>query len=160
MTKTALVHSLPLSLGKQSQKSSFQRKRPHNGLIFSCLASCSVLMRQSRPPHSAVPVRGARPCWLPGGGSRLGHGPSGRSLLHPVSHHHGGEESLAAEGLSSSAPWKPCGRTRLWRLTLLSCPFAKIAHPEQVMIPESADDMPSLTSVLLSVMLKSPSVTR
>lgn len=122
---------------------------------------CSVLMLQSRPPHSAVPVGGARSYGLPGGGSRLGLGPSGGSLLHSGSHHHRGEESLAAEGLSS---WKhhwslliaPAGSG----LKLLSCHLIKITHPEEVIVPESADDMPSLTSVLLSVMMKSPSVTR
>ncbi|KAM7369819.1 hypothetical protein PAMP_011110 [Pampus punctatissimus] len=36
----------------------------------------------------------------------------------------------------------------------------KITHPEEVIIPESVDDMPPLSSVLLSVILKSPSVTR
>ncbi|XP_075903723.1 condensin-2 complex subunit G2 isoform X3 [Nelusetta ayraudi] len=36
----------------------------------------------------------------------------------------------------------------------------KMTHPEEVIMPESADDMPPLSSVLLSVMLKSPSVTR
>ncbi|KAM7390336.1 hypothetical protein PAMA_008488 [Pampus argenteus] len=36
----------------------------------------------------------------------------------------------------------------------------KITHPEEVIIPESVEDMPPLSSVLLSVILKSPSVTR
>ncbi|XP_068160430.1 condensin-2 complex subunit G2 [Antennarius striatus] len=36
----------------------------------------------------------------------------------------------------------------------------KITHPEEVIAPESVEDMPPLSSVLLSVILKSPSVTR
>nr|XP_046227928.1 condensin-2 complex subunit G2 isoform X2 [Scatophagus argus] len=36
----------------------------------------------------------------------------------------------------------------------------KITHPEEVIIPESVEDMPPLSSVLLSVILKSSSVTR
>ncbi|XP_044196277.1 condensin-2 complex subunit G2 isoform X2 [Thunnus albacares] len=36
----------------------------------------------------------------------------------------------------------------------------KITHPEEVITPESVEDMPPLSSVLLSVILKSPSVTR
>ncbi|XP_034562667.1 condensin-2 complex subunit G2 isoform X2 [Notolabrus celidotus] len=36
----------------------------------------------------------------------------------------------------------------------------KITNPEEVITPESAEDMPPLSSVLLSVILKSPSVTR
>ncbi|TKS87656.1 G2 Chromosome-associated protein [Collichthys lucidus] len=36
----------------------------------------------------------------------------------------------------------------------------KITHPEEVISPESLEDMPPLSSVLLSVILKSPSVTR
>ncbi|XP_067434288.1 condensin-2 complex subunit G2 isoform X1 [Thunnus thynnus] len=36
----------------------------------------------------------------------------------------------------------------------------KITHPEEVITPESVEDMPPLSSVLLSVILKSASVTR
>ncbi|XP_030254923.1 condensin-2 complex subunit G2 isoform X1 [Sparus aurata] len=36
----------------------------------------------------------------------------------------------------------------------------KITHPEEVITPESVEDMPPLPSILLSVILKSPSVTR
>ncbi|CAJ1082067.1 condensin-2 complex subunit G2 isoform X1 [Xyrichtys novacula] len=36
----------------------------------------------------------------------------------------------------------------------------KITHPEEIIIPESVEDMPPLSSVLLSVILKSPSVIR
>ncbi|XP_022622896.1 condensin-2 complex subunit G2 isoform X1 [Seriola dumerili] len=36
----------------------------------------------------------------------------------------------------------------------------KITHPEEVITPESVEDMPPLSSVLLSVILKSPSVSR
>lgn len=38
--------------------------------------------------------------------------------------------------------------------------FLKITHPEEVITPESVEDMPPLPSILLSVILKSPSVTR
>uniref|UniRef100_UPI0037E89E00 condensin-2 complex subunit G2 n=1 Tax=Semicossyphus pulcher TaxID=241346 RepID=UPI0037E89E00 len=36
----------------------------------------------------------------------------------------------------------------------------KITHPEEVITPESVEDMPPLSGVLLSVILKSPAVTR
>uniref|UniRef100_A0A8C6UVV3 Non-SMC condensin II complex, subunit G2 n=1 Tax=Neogobius melanostomus TaxID=47308 RepID=A0A8C6UVV3_9GOBI len=36
----------------------------------------------------------------------------------------------------------------------------KISHPEEVIVPETLDDMPPLPSTLLSVILKSPSVTK
>ncbi|XP_008289557.1 condensin-2 complex subunit G2 [Stegastes partitus] len=36
----------------------------------------------------------------------------------------------------------------------------KITHPEEVITPESVEDMPPLSCVLLSVILKSPSITR
>ncbi|XP_040921195.1 condensin-2 complex subunit G2 isoform X2 [Toxotes jaculatrix] len=36
----------------------------------------------------------------------------------------------------------------------------KITHPEEVITPESVEDMPPLSSILLSVILKSPSVSR
>lgn len=42
---------------------------------------------------------------------------------------------------------------------LCSC-FLKIEHPEAVIIPESVDDMPPLSRILLSVILKSQPVTR
>lgn len=38
--------------------------------------------------------------------------------------------------------------------------FLKIEHPEVVIIPESVDDMPPLSRILLSVLLKSQPVTR
>lgn len=38
--------------------------------------------------------------------------------------------------------------------------FLKMTHPDEVTIPESIDDMPPLSSVLLSVILKVPSVTK
>lgn len=38
--------------------------------------------------------------------------------------------------------------------------FLKIEHPEAVIIPESVDDMPPLSRILLSVLLKSQPVTR
>lgn len=37
--------------------------------------------------------------------------------------------------------------------------FLKITHPEEVVTPHSVEDLPPLSSVLLSVILKSPSVT-
>ncbi|KAK7881759.1 hypothetical protein WMY93_030168 [Mugilogobius chulae] len=36
----------------------------------------------------------------------------------------------------------------------------KISHPEEVIVPETLEDMPPLPSILLSVILKSPSVTK
>ncbi|KAG7224983.1 hypothetical protein INR49_014900 [Caranx melampygus] len=36
----------------------------------------------------------------------------------------------------------------------------KVTHPEEVITPESVEDMPPLSSVLLSVILKSPSLSR
>ncbi|XP_041823460.1 condensin-2 complex subunit G2 [Melanotaenia boesemani] len=36
----------------------------------------------------------------------------------------------------------------------------KITHPEELITPQSVEDMPTLSSILLSVMLKSPSVTK
>ncbi|CAL9698109.1 unnamed protein product [Knipowitschia caucasica] len=36
----------------------------------------------------------------------------------------------------------------------------KISHPEEVIVPETLDDMPPLPSILLSVILKSQSITR
>ncbi|XP_070709148.1 condensin-2 complex subunit G2 [Pempheris klunzingeri] len=36
----------------------------------------------------------------------------------------------------------------------------KMTHPEEVITPESVEDMPPLSSILLSVILKAPSVTR
>ncbi|XP_047468058.1 condensin-2 complex subunit G2 [Mugil cephalus] len=36
----------------------------------------------------------------------------------------------------------------------------KITHPEEVITPKTVEDMPPLSSILLSVILKSPSVTR
>ncbi|KAM6900149.1 condensin-2 complex subunit G2 [Xenentodon cancila] len=36
----------------------------------------------------------------------------------------------------------------------------KITHPEEVVTPQSVEDMPPLSSILLSVILKSPSITR
>uniref|UniRef100_A0A3P9NTA7 Non-SMC condensin II complex, subunit G2 n=1 Tax=Poecilia reticulata TaxID=8081 RepID=A0A3P9NTA7_POERE len=36
----------------------------------------------------------------------------------------------------------------------------KLTHPEEVVIPQSVDEMPPLSSLLLSVILKSPSITR
>lgn len=36
----------------------------------------------------------------------------------------------------------------------------KMTHPDEATIPESIDDMPPLSSVLLSVILKAPSVTK
>lgn len=36
----------------------------------------------------------------------------------------------------------------------------KITHPEEVIVPQSVDDMPPLASILLSVIIKSPSVTK
>ncbi|XP_072307058.1 condensin-2 complex subunit G2 [Eucyclogobius newberryi] len=36
----------------------------------------------------------------------------------------------------------------------------KISHPEEVIVPETLEDMPPLPSVLLSIILKSPSVTK
>lgn len=38
--------------------------------------------------------------------------------------------------------------------------FVKMTHPEEVTIPESIEDMPPLSSVLLSVILKAPAVTK
>uniref|UniRef100_A0A3P8TFG6 Non-SMC condensin II complex, subunit G2 n=1 Tax=Amphiprion percula TaxID=161767 RepID=A0A3P8TFG6_AMPPE len=38
--------------------------------------------------------------------------------------------------------------------------FLKITHPEEVITPESVEDMPTLSCILLSVILKSPSTTR
>lgn len=36
----------------------------------------------------------------------------------------------------------------------------KLTHPEEVLIPQSVDEMPPLSSLLLSVILKSPTITR
>ncbi|XP_017261883.1 condensin-2 complex subunit G2 isoform X2 [Kryptolebias marmoratus] len=36
----------------------------------------------------------------------------------------------------------------------------KLTHPEEVIVPQSVEDMPPLSSTLLSIVLKSPSITR
>lgn len=38
--------------------------------------------------------------------------------------------------------------------------YLKLTHPEEVVIPQSVDEMPPLSSLLLSVILKYPSITR
>ncbi|KAM9712590.1 condensin-2 complex subunit G2 [Menidia menidia] len=38
--------------------------------------------------------------------------------------------------------------------------FQKMSHPEDMITPQTVDDMPPLSSVLLSVILKSPSITK
>lgn len=43
---------------------------------------------------------------------------------------------------------------------LLCCGSFKITHPVEVITPDSVEEMPPLSSVLLSVILKTPSVTR
>lgn len=38
--------------------------------------------------------------------------------------------------------------------------FLKITHPEEVITPESVEDMPALSGILLAVIFKLPSLTR
>lgn len=87
----------------------------------------------------------------------MGPGPPPRGLLHPFCHHLSGEQALASEGTNELIS------SRLRSAALVKAAVfssLKMTHREEVTAPESIDDMPPLSSTLLSVILRSPSVTK
>lgn len=118
---------------------------------------------------------------LSAGGRNLGHSTSPWSLLHRVCCYHCGEDAFAPEG----ARWPSFVSNDIWVLPInhLLCNWEsfhlvtdddqemhllnsffvdilKISHPEEVITPETVEDLPPLTKTLLSVILASPSVCR
>lgn len=91
----------------------------------------------------------------------MGPAPPRRGLLHRFCRHLSGEQALASEGrtellggfISSRLP-----SAALMKAAVFSS--LKMTHREEATAPGSIDDMPPLSSTLLSVILKSPSVTK
>lgn len=104
----------------------------------------------------AVSLGRPRAGGLPPGCSDMGPGPPRRGLLHPFCRHLSGEQALATEGTNGGLISSRCAA--LMKAAAFSS--LKMTHREEVTAPESIDDTPPLSSTLLSVILKSPSVTK
>lgn len=106
----------------------------------------------------AVSLGRPRAGGLPPGCSDMGPGPPRRGLLHPFCRHLSGEQALATEGTNGGLVSSRLGSAALMKAAVFSS--SKMTHREEATAPESIDDMPPLSSTLLSVILKSPSVTK